>query len=104
MSDWFDGAGNGTSVDAVALLDADYASLLWEIVQAGALLSISTTSDGGALGITITVDGRWRREYFRDSEAIALWLSEAVPAVKDAASRRSASREPRSRERRSRGL
>lgn len=104
MSDWFDESASGTQVDVVALMDSDVAVLLWEIVDLGALLSLGRTSDGGALGVTVTVDGRYRREYFRDVEALGSWLAEAVPAVRIATEARSASSGPRQRQRRPRGL
>ena len=104
MSDWFANGGSGKAVDVVALLDGKAYEALGEIVQMGALLSLGTTSDGGALGVTVTVDGRWRREYFRSSDDLVDWLAEAVPAVRSAreALAASAVREPR--QRRSRGL
>jgi hypothetical protein len=83
--DWFDGNGQGSIVDVQAMLDGKSWDALMVIVQSGALLSISTTRDGGALGITLTVDGRYRREYFRDPEQLELWASEAVEPVVEAA-------------------
>jgi len=73
--------------------------LMGRIVGAGALVSIGTTSDGGALGITVTLDGRWRREYFRASEDAASWLLEALAAVESEAPS-TASPAPRRRTRR----
>lgn len=105
MSDWFSGtSGSGSPVDVEAVMDSKAPAALWEIVQAGALLSLGTTSDGGALGVTVTVDGRWRREYVRSSEELEAWLSEALPAVRAALASPPASSEPRTRSRRSRGL
>jgi hypothetical protein len=78
--DWFEGNGTGGAVDAGEILLA-CSGALFEIVAAGALLSIGLTSDGGALGVTVTVDGRWRREYFRQSDELEVWLAEAIPAV-----------------------
>lgn len=97
---WFDEAGNGDPVDVVALLDSGVPVLVGRIVSAGALVSIGTTSDGGALGITVTLDGRWRREYFRDSEAASEWLMLALAAVEDEAGRQPASSGRRKRSRR----
>lgn len=102
--DWFDGAGNGSAVDVATVMDDLVIAGFQEIVGAGALLSLGTTSDGGALGVTVTVDGRWRREYFRDAESLQLWLAEAIPAVKSAKPAESASGGRGSRQRRSRGL
>jgi hypothetical protein len=81
--DWFAGAGNGGTVDTARLLEHN-AEALHAIVAAGALLSLGLTSDGGALGVTVTVDGRWRREYFRHEDELLAWLAEAVPAVETA--------------------
>lgn len=81
MSDWFDGGGTGSAVDVVKLLDSTAGSGVHELVAAGALVSMGLTSDGGALGVTVTVDGRWRREYFRDEDTLGAWIAEAIPAV-----------------------
>ena len=104
MSDWFDAGRSGKTVDVAALLDGAAGEALADIVQLGALLSLGTTSDGGALGVTITVDGRWRREYFRDAEELGGWLAEALPAVKAAIEALTASSEPRGRRRSRRAL
>lgn len=96
---WFDEAGNGQAVDVPALMDSGVPEVLWRIVTAGALVSIGRTSDGGALGLTITLDGRWRREYFRDAEEATDWLLKAAEAVEAEAP--NASTGPRRRSRRS---
>jgi len=102
--DWFDGAGSGGKCDVLALLDSPGTELLMQCIDHGALVSIGTTSDGGALGVTITVDGRWRREYFRDPETFQVWMTEAVPAVREACEARAASAVRGSRKRSARGL
>jgi hypothetical protein len=104
MSDWFDGGGSGRSVDVAALFDGPALEAFQEVVQVGALLGLGTTSDGGALGVTITVDGRWRREYFRDSEELVMWLAEALPAVRSAVEASAASSVQRKRTRSPRQL
>lgn len=82
--DWFDGNGNGGTVDVAELVEGLTAKALSDLVQAGALVSVGTTSDGGALGVTVTVDGRYRREYFRAADELLAWLAEALPAVEAA--------------------
>jgi hypothetical protein len=100
MPDWFDEGGTGSPLDVQGMWDSqplqDVISL---IVAHGALVSFGVTSDGGALGITVTVDGRWRREYFRTSEDAADWLSQAEPSIRAAveAARASSGRGRRSR-------
>ncbi len=100
--DWFDEGGSGSPVDVQALLDhPGIQEHLAVIVAAGALVSLGTTSDGGALGLTITVDGRWRREYFRVSEDMRDWLLISEPHVIEACKGRDASSASRKRARRS---
>jgi hypothetical protein len=98
---WFDEEGSGSPVDVLALMDSGVPETLWRIVAAGALVSIGRTSDGGALGITVTLDGRWKREYFRDSEDATSWLLTAAAAVEAEAERQPASSGRRQRSRRS---
>lgn len=105
--DWFDGGGGGTQVDVAGCVGPQELIGLLSMVEAGALLSMGTTSDGGALGVTVTVDGRWRREYVRSADELSTWLAEAVPAATDALAalgarspRPGASDAPRSRSRR----
>jgi hypothetical protein len=100
--DWFDGNGNGNAVDVAACLEGANAKGVSHLVQAGALVSLGTTSDGGALGMTVTVNGRWRREYFRDAAEMQAWIGEAIPAVEAALGAPSPSTAPRQRPRRSR--
>ncbi len=101
-SDWFDG-GSGSPCDVPALLDGTgVLEALASIVSLGALVSLGTTSDGGALGVTVTVDGRWRREYFRDAEALVSWTAQALEAVSGALGGGDASSVRRQRQRRPR--
>lgn len=103
--DWFDGGGGGSPVDVAAVLDSKGWEGLLECVALGALVALGTTRDGGALGVTVTVDGRWRRGYFRDGEELTSWVAEAVPAVRkalDSPPAASSARGPRPR--RSKGL
>lgn len=103
--DWLDAGGSGGArVDVPALLDGPCGDGVATLVATGALVSLGITRDGGALGVTVTVDGRWRRDYFRDSEELLMWLSEAVPAVRAAVDALTASAERGKRARRTRGL
>lgn len=98
---WFEDGGSGSVVDVAALLDSGLTELVSRIVAAGALVSIGTTSDGGALGITVTLDGRWKRTYIRHAEEGVDWLKAAAEAVELEADRPAASPAPRGRKRRS---
>ena len=102
MTDWFDDGGSGTAVDIPALMDSQAADIMWAIVESGALVSLGRTSDGGALGVTVTMDGRWRREYFRGADELIHWLAGAATAVAEEAERLAASPVRRKRTRGSR--
>lgn len=79
------------------MFDSGAPALLAACVAMGALVSVGTTSDGGALGVTVTLDGRWRREYFRDTEALNDWLTEAALALGEMGASLPASSGPRTR-------
>lgn len=79
--DFFNGSGSGTPADIPAFFDSGVPKLIGELVGMGVLVSIGTTRDRGAVTITVTNDGRWRRDYFRTSEDAADWLGLAVEAV-----------------------
>jgi hypothetical protein len=99
MTDWLDEGTAGKAVDVAAVMDSAAAELAWRVVQAGALLSFGRTSDGGALGVTVTIDGRWRREYFRDAEDLTEWLTGAADYAEGEAARQDASPSRRKRSR-----
>lgn len=100
--DWFDASGNGNAIDAASIVNGVPMQGVLEMVDAGALVSLAKTSDGGALGVTVTVDGRWRREYFRTSDELGLWIAQALPAIHEARGTVRPSAAPRQRQRRSR--
>lgn len=99
MTDWLDQGTAGKAVDVAAVMDSAAAELGWRVVTAGALLSFGRTSDGGALGVTVTIDGRWRREYFRDADELVDWLTGAAEFAEAEAERQAASPAPRGRSR-----
>jgi hypothetical protein len=100
--DWFDGNGSGKQLDVVELLNTAHVHQgIAELVGAGSLVSMGLTSDGGAMSFTVTVDGRWRREYFRDGGELLAWIAQALPAVHEARGHPVASSAPRGRTRRS---
>lgn len=102
MSDFFDGGSGANPVDVPAVLDSGCISVLWDCVALGALVSFGTTSDGGALGVTVTVDGRWRRVYVRSASELEAFVAEAGPAVASLLDSPAASSAPRKRQRRPR--
>lgn len=103
MTTWFD-EGSGQPVDVEVILDGTgVTEALAKLVQLGALVSIGTTSDGGSLGLTVTLDGKWRRQYGRSVEDFAEWLGGALTAVEAQGGRPTASSGRRQRQRGPRG-
>lgn len=98
---WINGGSSKGAVDVHEVLGSGATKGLFDMIEAGALVSLGTTSDGGALGITVTIDGEWRREYVRTLEEVELYLAEAVPAVVELAGGPRPSAAPRQRARRS---
>lgn len=94
----------GGPVDVAKMLDNKAQDLLWEIAQLGALVSLSLTSDGGALLVSVTVDGETGREYFRDPETLIDWLTDSVDPIAKACETARASRAQRKRGRGLRSL
>lgn len=75
---WFDAGGSsGGHADVSGVLDPAVLDAVVRLVGRGALVSIGTTRDLGAVGVTVTYDGSWRREYFRDATELSSWLSGA---------------------------
>lgn len=81
---WGNGSKSAGPVDVVKTLDSKAWEQLQLFISEGALVSMGLTADGGALGVTITVDGDWDREYFRDSDELALWVEESAAAILEA--------------------
>lgn len=67
--------------DVGAMLDATAAERIASLVASGCLVSLFRTSDGGALGCQVTLDGESEKDYFRLPEELADWLAEVDQAV-----------------------
>ena len=81
---WLSKNGAGSEVDVTELIgDTVVAKALAELIQLGPLVSMGTTRDGGTLSVTVTVDGEYRRDYFRNRDELLTWLAEAVPGVEE---------------------
>ena len=82
MTDWFDQQRtNGESIDPAMVIEAGNVGAILDVIREGAMVSLSTTRDGGAVRIAITNDGKTRAEYFRDFGECATWLAHAHAAV-----------------------
>jgi hypothetical protein len=79
--DFFNGSGTSARIKVEDLIDATTVELVHELVDAGALVSLGRSRDGGALSVTVTSGGRFRREWCREAEEVADFLRQATAAV-----------------------
>lgn len=86
-----------TQVDPAAFFDATAAEYLASLVAAGCLVSLYRTSDGGALGVSVTLDGEQEKDYFRTPEELAEWLREVDAAVTELPPSAPSGKRPRKR-------
>lgn len=81
MDDWFAAGTASAGLEVPALFNAGVVDAFGNAVAAGALVSVGLSRDGGACGVTVTFDGRWRREWFRESGDLEDWLNGAAAFV-----------------------
>lgn len=82
MDDFFASSNGASIVDVRAFFDSRVPDQIGECVSLGLLVSVGTTRDRGAISLTVTNDGKHRREYFRDSAEAADFLRLAAAAVR----------------------
>ena len=84
-ADFFTGKSGGTKaqVDVSSLMTAPVIKSMVRVIECGALLSIGTTRDRGAMSVTVTHDSEYVREYFREVDELVMWLAKAYEAVSD---------------------
>lgn len=75
------GGSSGAVVSAAEVLDAANVGRLHELVDLGALVSVSRSRDGGAVAVTVTWDGEWERHWFRSAADAALVLDEVLGLI-----------------------
>lgn len=80
-------ANSHPEAQRISLADGD-ASILWKllasVVDSGAAVMVSRTSDGGAISLTLYVGSQRYREYAKTIEALEELLREAGRAAQDA--------------------
>jgi len=59
------------------------AARLHELVDLGALVSMSRSRDGGSVAVTVTWDGEWERKWFRDAADAQLAVDEWAGLIED---------------------
>jgi hypothetical protein len=86
-----------STVEVASFLDASATEYIASLVQAGCLVSLFRTSDGGALGAAVTLDGEQEKEYFRAVEEFTEWLREVDQAVAEVPASAPSVKRPRKR-------
>lgn len=69
------------AVDVENLLDATTLEYLQLLVASGALVSIGTSRDGGALSVHVKAGDVKNRDWFRSDEDLHEWLAEGCRAL-----------------------
>lgn len=77
------------------MLDASSAEYIASLVASGCLVSLFRTSDGGAFGVQVTLDGETEKDYFRAPEELHEWLKEVDEAVTEAPAPAPSAKRPR---------
>lgn len=78
--------GEGPSsgpIDVQGILDSELPKQVGRLMEMGVLVSLGTTRDRGAMSITVTQDGDWAREYFRNSMDAYEWLERAIQILSE---------------------
>lgn len=84
-------------IDPATFFDATASEYIASLVQAGCLVSLYRTSDGGALGVSVTLDGEQEKDYFRAPEELHEWLREVDQAVSEVPASAPSAKRPRKR-------
>lgn len=79
--DLFTNGSRPSTVDVRAFFDSRVPDAIAGLVEMGVLVAVGTTRDRGALSITITHDGAFDREYFRNSEDALEYLGRATETL-----------------------
>lgn len=67
MGDWRKRSrGRGEVLDTAIMFEPGVLESLQRVVRTGALVSFGLSRDGGSLSCTVTFDGEWDRQWFRD--------------------------------------
>lgn len=73
----------GAVVSSSDVLGGDRAARVFELVDMGALVSLSRSRDGGSVAVTVTWDGEWERKWFRDPAECQVALDEWAGLIED---------------------
>jgi len=73
---FLNGSRANAAVDVGTVLDASAWEYVVSIVTSGALVSLGRTRDGGAVSVTVTINGEYEREWCRQAEEASDFLRE----------------------------
>ena len=74
MPGWSERKRGGAVLDVAVALEPGVLDSIQEVVRTGALVSFGLSRDGGSLGVTVTFDSEWDRQWFRDPVELSAWL------------------------------
>lgn len=76
-------ARSGEGVDPAVLFEPGTVGVFCDVLRQGALVSFGMSRDGGSMSCTVTFDGAWDREWFREPQPLHDWLAAAHAAIED---------------------
>lgn len=75
MDDWFESGRGGALLPVHEMFTAGVVDAVIRLLEQGALVSVCVSRDGGAIGFTVTSDGRWSRQWFREPAQAEEWMT-----------------------------
>lgn len=71
----------GAVVDPATVLEPGVVGRLHELLALGALVSFGLSRDGGSMSATVTYNGEWDREWFRDPVELGAWFRDTARLI-----------------------
>lgn len=76
-------SSSGDRINPAVMLEPGCVGVLCSLLDTGALVSFGMSRDGGSMSCTVTFNGAWDREWFRDPQPLHDWLAAAFVAIQD---------------------
>lgn len=76
-------AASGDPVSPALVLEPGVVGMLVAVLELGALVSFGVSRDGGSMSCTVTFNGAWDREWFREPQPLFDWLTAAAAAIEE---------------------
>lgn len=82
VGEWTDRTrGRGEVLDVSVLFDQGVVDALASLVRVGPLVSFGLSRDGGSASCTVTFDGAWDRQWFREAVELRQFLVDCEAAI-----------------------